>query len=193
MKRTVYIIPGYDEFFNVQKGYRKIAQYFINQDFQVIHIKIDWKQTTDGFESYIKQFKKQFNKHTKDDEVIILGYSFGSMVAFLTAKFTNPNLLILCSPSPYYLEDLNKIERRWLKWWDKNFKSNYSFKETVKNIKTKTFILYGTLEHRSVIQRSWQMRSHLKNSQLFKVMNAKHNLHSKIYIKKLESIIKKLK
>jgi len=46
---------------------------------------------------------------------LIIGFSFGAMVAFIASQKIRPKKLILCSLSPYFNEDLKKLRKGWKK------------------------------------------------------------------------------
>lgn len=192
MKKIVYVIPGHDEFYDKQKGYKVIGKLFEEQDFQVYPIKINWKVKDNNFDNYIQQFNKQANRHSKKDQVVILGYSFGAMIALKASASIKPNLLILCSLSPYYVENYSSMRPSWLSWWKKHFSNEYSFHAQIKPIKFPVYFVFGALEDISIKKLARLGRSSLEKSRLFIASEAKHNLHSKFYLSKLGKIINKL-
>lgn len=192
MKKIAYIIPGYKQSYKRQKGYNKIAEFFEEKGIKPIHIELDWSAVKSGqYKSYSDQFLKKCKK-VNGAKVYILGFSFGAVVAFLTAAKIKPDVLILCSLSPYFREDLKTLRSAWLKDWNKNFKNNdYSFNKIAKNIKTKTYIICGDKEGIEVEKRAIAAKRLIENSSLFIAKEAKHNVGQKEYLNIIKKVISK--
>jgi alpha/beta superfamily hydrolase len=187
--KKVYIIPGFNESHLKQKGYDKIGSFFRKQGIKPIQVSIRWrlKQPID-FEKYNKQFLKIYTKEKKS-EVYILGFSYGAVIAFLTESRTKPTGLILCSLSPYFVEDYQNLKPAWLKWWKKNFINDINFSKAGKNISSKTYLVAGDKEPNSVMIRAKIAKRKLRKSQLIVAKGAKHNVSQKEYLNTLEKLI----
>ena len=192
MDKIAYIIPGYDESYLKQKGYNQIAKFFISRGIKPVHININWdiKKPAD-FEIYNKQFLSKYRK-TKNQQIYILGFSYGAFISFLTASKTKPFTLILCSLSPYFTEDYKNLKPAWLKWWKKNFKNEYTFKDLAKNISAKTYLIAGDKEPISVLIRAKRAKRLIKNSSLIIAKSAKHKISQKEYLLTVGRLINKL-
>lgn len=188
--KIVYIIPGYGESHKRQGGYNKVAKFFNAQGIKAIHIKINWhKQKPRSFENYVKQFLKQYKK-PKNTKVYTLGFSYGAVIAFLTAAKTKPTNLILCSLSPYFKEDQRYLKPAWLKWWRKTFiESNYLFKEFTPKIKAKTYLIVGERESSVCLRRATDANKRISKSHLIIAKGAKHNISQKEYLRSIEELI----
>ena len=193
MKKVVYIIPGYGETHLKQRSYKKIAQKYIAQGIEPIYVSIDWhKSTPENFDAYLQEFQSQYKK-PKNTKVYVLGFSFGAIIAFLTASKTKPNGLILCSLSPYFIEDLPSLKPAWVKWFQDTFtKNTYSFHTYASKIKTRTYIVVGDKEGNECMTRAKQAKKEIKNSKLVVVEGGKHNINQKEYQAAIEKIIKTL-
>ncbi len=165
MNRTAYIIPGSGESHTRQPGYNKIAGYFKSAGINPFHVNVRWnlKKPID-FNLYNQQFLKQFKK--VKGEIYILGFSFGAVIALTTASKTKPKGLILCSLSPYFVEDWDNLKPSWLKWWKKTYTNKLIFKDIVKKVKAKTILVAGDKEGKSVMARAQKSKKLLKNSRL---------------------------
>ncbi len=146
--KTIYFLPGYGENMDT-KGYPRIIRIMESAGFKVIPIKINWKHKV--MSDYVKQFEEQYGStHNRGNEVYILGFSFGAMVAFIAAAtFAEPHALFLCSLSPYFKEDLNHIEKSWKKDIGKKRVADFeklSFNNLADQITCKTYLLAGTKE-----------------------------------------------
>ncbi len=193
MKKVAYIIPGYGETHLRQRSYKKIAQKCIAQGIEPIYILIDWhKSTPENFDAYLKEFMSQYKK-PKDTKVYVLGFSFGAMIAFLTAAKTKSDVLILCSLSPYFIEDLPTLKPAWVKWFRDTFtKSTYGFHTHASKINAQTYIVVGDKEGDECMDRAKQAKKELKTSKLVIVEGGKHNINQKEYQTAIEKIIEKL-
>ncbi len=193
MKKIAYIIPGYNQSYLKQKSYLKIAKCFEKQNITPIHVKIAWrKKKPERFADYTKKFLKLYKK-LPGGENYILGFSYGATIAFLTAAQTKPKALILCSLSPYFKEDLKKLNPSWLRWWRKNFtESDYSFTEFARKIKRKTHLIVGDKEGDECLRRAKDAKRKLINSSLTIVKGAQHNINQKEYQEQVAYIIAKL-
>ncbi len=192
MKKVAYIIPGYGESHLRQSGYNKVAKFFKEQGITPIHVQINWKYKKPArFEDYVKQFLKVYKK-PKGTEVYILGFSYGAIIAFLSAVKTKPKALILCSLSPYFKEDQKNLKPIWIKWWRKNFiESDFSFTELASKVKTKTYLIVGNKEPNHCLVRARDAKRKL-DARLSIAKGAKHNIGQKEYLQTVKKVILKL-
>ncbi|MDB5259852.1 MAG: hypothetical protein JWN37_83 [Candidatus Nomurabacteria bacterium] len=194
MKKVVYIIPGGGESHKRQKGYNKIAKMFEEKGITPIHVEIEWedRKKSQNFSNYFDQFLKVFKKE-KGTQIYILGFSFGAMIAYLTASKTKPKAFILCSLSPYFEEDMEKtIKVSWVKRWRKAFVDSYSFAKFVSKVKSETYLLVGDKEDKSVLIRSKEAKKKIKYSRLTIIKGVKHNIGQKEYQEAIKKLINKL-
>ena len=193
MKKIAYIIAGYGESYSSRPAYGKIAGFFKSRDIETVPVHIDWHNKKPRvFGDYQKQFIQQYKK-IKKYKKYVLGFSFGAMVAFLTATKLKPTALILCSLSPYFKEDLARFKPSWLNWWRKNFVgSDYSFDEIAPKIKTKTYLLVESVDADQILHRTRQAKKKMPNVSVTIIKNAKHNIGQKEYLNAIERIIFKL-
>lgn len=139
MRKIVYIIPGFREKANL-KRYKEIIRFFKARKFHTVPIIISWKYGV--MSKYVGEFLKQL-KHEKNDEVYVLGFSFGAMIAFISAVNIKPKVIFLCSLSPYFKEDLTRLPKSWKKMVGKrrvNDLKNISFSALVKKLNVKRFL-----------------------------------------------------
>jgi pimeloyl-ACP methyl ester carboxylesterase len=192
-ERVAYIIPGNLESSTTKPGYKKIAKFFETNNIEPKHIKINWKgNKVKSFDEYNKDFIDLYQKQ-KNTEIYILGFSFGALIAFLTASKTKPKAIILCSLSPYFSEDLLTIRKKWADFWHERFPNDkFNFKQKVKGIKCKTYILVGGDEGQECIYRAQEVNKNVKGSELYIVEKGKHNINQKVYLKTIDKVIKGL-
>ncbi|PIR44068.1 hypothetical protein COV23_01805 [Candidatus Wolfebacteria bacterium CG10_big_fil_rev_8_21_14_0_10_31_9] len=191
--RIVFIIPGFLESHLKQKGYNKIAEFFKERNIKPVHVNIDWiSKKPYKFRNYIRYVLKEANKY-KNSEIYVLGFSYGAIIALLSEFKLKPKTLILCSLSPYFIEDFKTLEQSWLKWWKKNFKdSDYSFNEIAPKIKARTYLIVGAEEGKECLKRAKDARKRIKNSDLIIIKEAKHKINQRIYLEVVKKIVYKL-
>jgi esterase/lipase len=190
MVKIVYIIPGFMQNTNLI-GYKKIISFFKNQNFKIVPINISWKFKT--MKDYLKEFMNQF-KRKNDDEVFLFGFSFGAMIAFISSKIIKPKMLILCSLSPYFKEDLikSKIAKKEVGKRRFNEFLNYDFNKIAKEVKCKTILIVGKCEPFNVFKKSLIANKKISNSKLIVVNNAKHDISQNEYLECIKKFILKL-
>ena len=183
MKEIVYIIPGYGESHARQKGYNNVSKFFEERGITPIHVEIPWHtKKPRQFEYWTAQFLKKYKK-PKGVKVYMLGFSFGAVIALLAEQKAKPNVLILCSLSPYFIEDQSKLPKSWLKWYQQNVKgSDYRFSDLASRIHAKTFLLMGDKEPSVVGRRAHAAKRMIKESSLFIAKGAKHRISQKEYL-----------
>ncbi|MFP4402392.1 MAG: hypothetical protein ACLFPL_04120 [Candidatus Nanoarchaeia archaeon] len=102
---------------------------------------------------------------------------------------------MLCSLSPFFKEDLTAITKSWKKSLGKNKYNdfnNISFGKIAQQLSSSTsvYILFGEREVTQLIRRAHRAHSIIKNSQLIRIPNVKHQLSHPNYNK---AITKELK
>ncbi len=195
MAKIAYIIPGYGENENSRKAYKIIASYFKEVGIRPVQVKIKWgvnKGKHVDFSAYSKQFLKKYKKN-KDDQTFVLGFSFGAVIAFLTASQTKPDMTLLCSLSPYFIEDYKNLKPAWLKWWHKHSTAEISFADSYKNISTPIVLMAGSKEPPAVLFRARSARRKIKNSSFKIAKGAIHNIGNPPYLAVIKESIFELK
>lgn len=191
--RVVFIIPGFTHS-PTRHEYEEVADLFRNQGFSPIMVTIPWKRTTisQNVEYFLREYKK-----VEAREKYFFGFSFGAIIAYIASTKTDVKGQILCSLSPYFLEDLHSIRKSWIRSIGKrrliNFNSiknvNYAYK-----VKTKTIFLYGANESKELIHRVKNTyKLLLTEKKLIVVNDAMHDIGDKNYIQAINTAIKILR
>lgn len=143
---------------------------------------------------YVKAFKDYYLKH-KTDENYILGFSFGAMIACISASDLKPEKLILCSLSPYFKEYLGTLHGSWIKAIGKrrfeDFK-NFSIKNISKKITSPTTIFYGEKEAQvfPILKKCCMSASSLiEKSQLIIVKDSPHKIDHPSYVDAIKKTV----
>ena len=191
MNKTIYIVPGYGGAAKDPEA-KKLVTVFKKHGIKPVIVKIAWKGKKPLlFQTYVDQFLKQYKKE-KGEKTYILGFSFGAMIAYLTAGQTKPRGLILCSLSPFFEEDFATIPEKWTKWWTKNYKETFVFKDSSPSVKSKTHILLGDKEGPEIMARGKEAQRQISGSTLMVIKGGRHNISQKQYLAELEKLIPKL-
>lgn len=192
MTSIVYLIPGFGESFSKVPripAYRRIRNRFISRGIEPQTIDINWEYKT--MTDYVKQFREVVDKG-RATEFYFLGFSFGAMIAFIASKHFIPKAQILCSLSPYFKEDLKYTSKRAKLYLGKrrlrDFR-NHSFDDLSPNVKCKTLLVVGSLEHKTALARASDARKKLDNAELFVSNDSGHDISQSTYLQTLEEVI----
>lgn len=190
MTPVAYIIPGGGES-PKRLACRKIAQWFQQAGFKPVPVFIAWKRHT--MSEYVAQFLRQ---HKPRANSIMLGFSFGAMISFIAASRVKPKLLLLCSLSPYWAEDLQRLRRSWRNSIGKRREADLksiSFHRVAKSVRCKTVLFVGNKEGKEVLHRVKTAHKALKNSILIVIDDAKHDLGQNEYLVAVKQVIERLR
>lgn len=190
MKKVAIIIPGFG-YSGKEKEYKKVAGFFAAKGIAPVVADIRWKRRT--FSEYLAQFDDEYGKYFKNNkEVYVLGFSFGAMMSSVISSRHKSKVLMLCSLSPYFKEDLPRIKKWWKSWIGKGRLEEFkklSFTNLAKNIKCKTFILAGNKEGPEVGYRAKDALKKIKNSKLIFIEGVKHDISDSRYLAKIKKVI----
>ena len=189
--KTVLFVPGFKENLN-SRNYKSTLDAIKSKGYKVKFVSINWERTV--IDDWVNELDKEYSKYCPKD-VVLAGFSFGSMTAFVSAVKQNPNALWLFSFSPYFSDDMPKLKKAWLAYIGHRGASlfnNLDFDSLAKSIKCKTLIFYGELEARKyplIGNRSKIAKRHIKNSKLIEVLNSGHDVSNENYIKAIQANI----
>jgi pimeloyl-ACP methyl ester carboxylesterase len=142
MTKTFFIIPGFKSQ-ATDTAYRWLVSFLKKQKYSVKHVPITWDRCT--VTQNAAEFLEYFEMH-KTGENYVLGFSYGAVIALITAECTKPKELYLCSLSPDFAEDVEAMPK-WLRTYigkrrfaDANTRSGIAL---AKALKVRTTIFYG--------------------------------------------------
>lgn len=187
-KVTALIVPGFGEDIH-NASYRKIIHFFKDKRIHAELVHITWKHNT--ISDFILQVMKECRKHSKS-RIYLMGYSYGAFIAFLTAPFIGPHRLFLCSPSPFFKEDVRDLEPSLLRFLGKRRLKEIqkiSLRAWSKFIPPHAVITVGSEEHPQVVHRAKHAHQLLRGSLLRIVRGADHKLNDPAYIKTIKTLI----
>lgn len=181
---TIFIIPGFKEKIS-DKQYVALRRMFLAKGFDVKMVPIVWNRKV--MTDYIAQFCVFFEKNRRKKNTV-LGFSWGAMIALITAKDVKPDRLILCSLSPYFAEDLSKIPERWRRFIGHRRAADfarYSMKNVVKGVSVRTKVFIGEAE--SVhCRRRCNAAAKVFGTSVIVIDGVKHDIGDKRYREALE-------
>ncbi|MCX6713847.1 MAG: hypothetical protein NTV48_01960 [Candidatus Vogelbacteria bacterium] len=105
-KATFFILPGFGQQASSQ-GYRWLIKFLETKGFKIFAVPVKWKYRTNT--DVANDFIEFYNKH-KSGTNYVLGFSYGAVVALMTANELKPNKIYLCSLSPDFKEDTVKMK-----------------------------------------------------------------------------------
>lgn len=189
MARTLFIIPGFHNQTTDDK-YTWLKQYAKVKGFSLMLPTIDWKRKV--MTDYVKEFTDFYTNH-KSDTNYVLGFSYGAMIAYISAPELKPDKLFLCSLSGYFAEDLHLLKPSWIanrghRRID-DFK-NYSAKSIAKRITSPTVIFYGEKEAKNypnLKNRCEEAARDIQNAKLVEVPQAPHEIAFPSYMEAIKS------
>ena len=185
MKKVLFV-PGFQE--NIQtRDYSKTIKAIEERGYKVEFIAINWRGTT--IENWVNELNLVYSKYDPK-EVVLAGFSYGAMTAFVTAAKRIPSELWLFSLSPYFSEDLKNLHTRlaWIK--DVGIRrvlafEKVKFRELYQAINCKVLLFAGSLELEkfpNLDERIKSAHSLISNSELILAAGVGHDVVDPKYI-----------
>ena len=166
-----------------------MKSFFKAKGFNAHFVPIHWDRKV--MSDYVVEFEEYYVKH-KTEKNYVLGFSFGAMIAFISAQQLQPDRLYLCSLSPYFKEDLHTLKSYWRKFIGKNRVQDFkkvSAKQIATQVKIPITIFYGGAEAKKYPQlkvRCEKTSKDIKNAKLVFVKDAPHQLNHPNYIEAIK-------
>ncbi|HTB49172.1 MAG TPA: alpha/beta hydrolase [Verrucomicrobiae bacterium] len=187
--KTIFILAGFDLHETaLSTDYAKLREELAGKGYNVVPVDISWYRKTPS--QYVEEFRHFYAKH-KTGENMVIGNSFGAVIAFLAAAELRPDVVCLCSLSPFFKEDRRKKQDAYgIRYFGKRRMEDlwqYSADEVAKQLndtKVKTFVLYGEKEHRTspdLVARCKDTASKLRRSKLLEIAGAPHDMADSAY------------
>src|SRR3989344_1106666 len=195
-RKTIFIVPGYRHR-PTQRAYKEISKILKGEGYHTVPITMPWRQTTisENMEYLVKRYKR-----IKSKKKYILGFSLGAMIAFIASTKVRSSGLILCSLSPYFKEDLLKVNDikfsatsvKRLQYKDFQQLSSVALAKEIKA--KKVLMLYGTKEAKSLIKRVTQTYKQISSvdKYLISIKETEHNIADKRYLTAIHQVAKEL-
>ena len=189
--KTVLFVPGFREDIN-SRNYEVTLEAIKQKGYATQFVPVHWNNTI--LDDWVAQLQKAYNKHNPND-IILAGFSYGSLTAFMGACIKNPFELWLFSLSPYFSDDIPALKSSWLKEIGKHRVENFSklnFSRLAEEIKCRTLIMFGELEAQKyplISNRAYIANKMITNSTLVQVKNAGHDVTNPNYIDAIKKAI----
>ena len=189
--KTIFLIPGFKEQITDTR-YQWLVSYLKSKNFEVQLVPITWnhRTVTQNAQEFLNFFQKN-----KSHNNYVLGFSYGAVIALMTAKEVQPKKLILCSLSPDFKED-TKTMPSWLKKYigihryaDTKTRSAARLAES---LDVETTILCGEKEgfdYPQLLKRCNETAKLAKNSKFILVKDAPHDISFPAYQAEIKMII----
>ncbi|HEU5114445.1 MAG TPA: hypothetical protein VFT82_01615 [Candidatus Paceibacterota bacterium] len=178
-----------------EKESREIASLFKRAGFLPVVARIPWNKKAEfaDMKKYVAIFLEQYKNHHKPgDKTCVFGFSFGAMIAFITAPKIKPETLVLGSMSPSFKEDIPRWRDVWKKELQKisyTAKDLYSATTIAKKISSKTYAVVGSKEAVEVLWRAAEAVWKIPNAKLVIAQDAEHKVGQAEYRNTLKEII----
>lgn len=191
MNKKIFILPG---FFSTtgETGYQKIAKEFCKYEFDVIFVDIAWKYNR--INDYISQFLESYQRY-KGTSNYIFGFSYGALIAYMSAKdhINNIDGLYLASIAPYFKEDLPYIpEGEKSEIGNRRFddiEKTLFLEDSEKLLDVNLNVFYGSLEQDFVKRRSLLFKETYPKAIVSEINGVGHDINNPNYFEYLRKEI----
>lgn len=196
---TVFIIGGLDIHNTAADSVHKPLRHALGANgHQVIPVDISWRNKTAS--QFSLEFIDFYNRTKSSKENVVVGNSFGAVVALISAAALKPDQIVLCSLSPFFAEDIHqswpsKRMQRLLGTRRLEDIGHYSIEaiaEDLNKTNIEVTVLYGEKEHQSspkLVERAKDIAEKIKRATLVEVEAAPHSLKSPEYVRGLTKIL----
>ncbi len=196
---TYFIINGFNlNLTAAHADFSSLHEGLISVESTVVPVDISWRRKTHT--KFVERFLDEYSKH-KSDKNIVIGNSFGALVALLSAGQFKPDELHLCSLSPFIKESLedNKVRDYVIKRFgirraeDLKQYSIGGLANQVNALGMKVNFLYGEQEKKDLpflVEFAKKYSKLFNNSRVSEIKGAPHSMRDPAYQKGLMEILK---
>ena len=182
--KKIFIVPGFKQK-TTDKQFVWLKRFLIAKGFTVSLVPITWERAT--MTDYAVEFESFYEKHKVKDNYV-LGFSYGAVIAFITANKLKPKKIYLCSLSSDFKEDVRSMKPRIAKYIGKRRISDSlqrSGKEIAQDLAVPAVVFYGEKEGRQYPQlkiRCEETARLAKQAKLVVVKGSPHAIDHPEYI-----------
>ena len=173
---SFFIIPGFKQKAG-NRSFSWLEKFLKGRGFEVVRVPILWERRT--MKEYVEDFIEVYKKH-QSGENYVLGFSYGAVIALLSANAIKPKKIYLCSLSPDFKEDVS-VMKPWLKKYVGKRRIAYSLKtsgrEVAKNLEIPSVIFYGEAEVKDYPQTKVRCEETVKLAARSKLVVVKESSH----------------
>lgn len=183
--KTFFVIPGFKQKTN-DKNFVWLKKILVEKGFRVIIVPVEWRRTT--LTDCAFSFEYFFNKN-RSEENYVLGFSYGAVIALITAEKLQPKKLFLCSLSSDFKEDVSSMSdvvKRYIGKRRVDDCLTRSGKDIAKKLSIPTIIFYGDKEGIKYpqLKKRCEETAHLSaNTKIVVVKNSPHDISFPSYKK----------
>jgi hypothetical protein len=198
MKKTAFLVSGFElNRTAADDQYKELRKAVKSKGYEVLPVNITWNYRT--MSRFVAEFKEFYRKHAGDQNVII-GNSFGAMVAMMVAPELKPDKIILCSLSPFFKEDIPRFQppEKLTNWFGKRRVKDFrtisakTIVDEINRTKVKSILFYGEHEkkkYKKLVERVIDTAQDLKGSHMSEIPNAPHSFKDTAYISAILTVL----
>lgn len=186
--KKIFIIPGFKQK-TTDKGFVRLKEFLVEKGFDVSMVPITWNRYT--MADYALQFENFYTKN-KSSVNYVLGFSYGAVIAFITASKLKPKKIYLCSLSPDFKEDVPKTKQWILDYIGKKRVAETLTRSAIKiakDLSVPTIVFCGEVEGTQYPQLKKRCEETVKlarQAKLVMVERAHHDISHPEYIKAIK-------
>ncbi len=188
---TLFIVPGFKQK-TTDLAWLKVKKLAQKSFQQVILFQPDWNyHTLTDWVAAFDKFRQQYS-----GPQIVLGFSFGAMIAFLSSINLLTETAIFCSLSPYFSEDIFSLKPWWNQAVGKKRMATFqetNFSKLAAKSHSKNYLLVGEKEVHQCFTRYHDALQQLSDSSGIVVPQAGHDIGHYEYLSALAKLFTVLK
>lgn len=187
---TLFIVPGFRQKIT-EKTWLKVKELSQKYFQEAILFQPEWNyHTLTDWVGAFDQFRQQYV-----GPQMVLGFSFGAMIAFLSSINLTTKTAILCSLSPYFSEDISSLKPWWNQAVGKKrmaiFQETHFSKLAAKS-HAQNYLLVGEKEVLQCFTRYHTALEQLSGASGIVIRQAGHDIGHQEYLAALDQLFNKL-
>lgn len=175
--KKIFIIPGFKQK-ATDKSFVWLKKFLITKGFSVSLVPVTWERRT--MTDYAAEFERFYEKHKAKDNYV-LGFSYGAVIAFITANKLKPKKIYLCSLSSDFKEDVQGMKQGIVRYIGKRRIIDVlkrSGKKIAKDLVVPALVFYGEKEGRQYPQLKIRCEETVKLAMQAKLVVVKRSPHA---------------
>lgn len=182
--KTFFIVPGF-RMKATDREYSWLVDFLKNKGFKVVAVPVHWNHK--ALSENAEEFVDFYNKN-KSEINYVLGFSYGSVITFITASILKSKKIFLCSLSPDFTEDRSSMDKSSIRYIGKkrfDDTKNRSAIKLAKELKVPTVLFYGEkegIQYPQLKKRAEETSKLASKTKLLIVKNSPHKIDFPSYI-----------
>lgn len=192
--RTFFIVPGF-KMKATDREYRWLNTFLKDNGFKVVVVPVHWNHKT--LSENAEEFIDFYNKN-KSDTNYILGFSYGSVITFITADILKPKKIFLCSLSPDFAEDRLTMDKNSIRYIGKKRFDDVRTRSAIKlskELKAPAVLFYGEkegIQYPQLKKRAEETFKLASKAKLILVKNSPHKIDFPEYVEAIKRELKNI-